>query len=180
MSVFGVSPRVEKVVAMVVGILVEGFGERLAKELPLPICGSDSGSSFETHTGLFAANAFKTLFWFKIVKYVTIEEELRGGFYGLGLGDCEIRVSEEVSELKFGGSVNGRYFFYLVENQDKWQMSFVMPSKYGSVLPLPKDPSVRIKEVPRNAVAVVAFSVQSTIYTSRRNEIVLEVEKKEE
>ncbi|KAK8563412.1 hypothetical protein V6N13_007637 [Hibiscus sabdariffa] len=45
-----------------------------------------------------------------------------------------------------------------VENQDKWQMSFVMPSKYGSNLPLPKDPSVRIKEVPRKVVAVVAFS----------------------
>ncbi|GMJ02912.1 SOUL heme-binding protein 4 [Hibiscus trionum] len=45
-----------------------------------------------------------------------------------------------------------------VEDQDKWQMSFVMPSKYGSNLPLPKDPSVRIKEVPRKVVAVVAFS----------------------
>ncbi|XVF76199.1 hypothetical protein PTKIN_Ptkin13bG0247600 [Pterospermum kingtungense] len=45
-----------------------------------------------------------------------------------------------------------------VENQEKWQMSFVMPSKYGSDLPLPKDPSVRIKEVPRKVVAVVAFS----------------------
>lgn len=45
-----------------------------------------------------------------------------------------------------------------VENQDNWQMSFVMPSKYGSDLPLPKDPSVRIKEVPRKVVAVVAFS----------------------
>lgn len=37
-------------------------------------------------------------------------------------------------------------------------MSFVMPSKYGGDLPLPKDPSVRIKEVPRKTVAVVAFS----------------------
>lgn len=37
-------------------------------------------------------------------------------------------------------------------------MSFVMPSKYGSNVPLPKDPSVRIKEVPRKVVAVVAFS----------------------
>lgn len=45
-----------------------------------------------------------------------------------------------------------------VEDQDKWQMSFVMPSKYGGDLPLPKDPSVRIKEVPRKTVAVVAFS----------------------
>ncbi|KAK9921267.1 hypothetical protein M0R45_029785 [Rubus argutus] len=45
-----------------------------------------------------------------------------------------------------------------VEDQDKWQMSFVMPSKYGSNLPLPKDPSVKIKEVPRKKVAVVAFS----------------------
>ncbi|XWS66670.1 hypothetical protein CRYUN_Cryun05aG0220600 [Craigia yunnanensis] len=106
-----------------------------------------------------------------------------------------------------------------VENQDKWQMSFVMPSKYGSDLPLPKDPSVRIKEVPRKVVAVVAFSgfvtdeevkqrelklrdalkndrkfqvkkgasVEIAQYNppftlpfTRRNEIVLEVEKKEE
>lgn len=37
-------------------------------------------------------------------------------------------------------------------------MSFVMPSKYGANLPLPKDPSVRIKEVPKKVVAVVAFS----------------------
>lgn len=37
-------------------------------------------------------------------------------------------------------------------------MSFVMPSKYGSDLPVPKDPSVTINEVPRKTVAVVAFS----------------------
>lgn len=37
-------------------------------------------------------------------------------------------------------------------------MSFVMPAKYGTNLPLPKDPSVKIKEVPRKVVAVVAFS----------------------
>lgn len=37
-------------------------------------------------------------------------------------------------------------------------MSFVMPAKYGANLPLPKDPSVKIKEVPRKLVAVVAFS----------------------
>ncbi|KAJ6300050.1 hypothetical protein OIU76_020943 [Salix suchowensis] len=43
-------------------------------------------------------------------------------------------------------------------NQDKWQMSFVMPSKYGANLPLPKDPTVRIEEVPGRVVAVVAFS----------------------
>ncbi|XP_077235772.1 SOUL heme-binding family protein [Tasmannia lanceolata] len=43
-------------------------------------------------------------------------------------------------------------------DQDNWQMSFVMPSKYGSELPLPKDPSVRIKEVPRKIVAVAVFS----------------------
>lgn len=45
-----------------------------------------------------------------------------------------------------------------VEDQDKWEMSFVMPSKYGATLPVPKDPSVRIKEVPRKIVAVAAFS----------------------
>ncbi|KAF8369520.1 hypothetical protein HHK36_019340 [Tetracentron sinense] len=43
-------------------------------------------------------------------------------------------------------------------DQEKWQMSFVMPSKYGANLPLPKDPSVRIKEVPGKLVAVIAFS----------------------
>ncbi|THU53431.1 hypothetical protein C4D60_Mb10t14330 [Musa balbisiana] len=43
-------------------------------------------------------------------------------------------------------------------NQDKWQMSFVMPSKYSSNLPMPKDPSVSIKEVPKKIVAVTAFS----------------------
>ncbi|WOH00609.1 hypothetical protein DCAR_0519977 [Daucus carota subsp. sativus] len=36
-------------------------------------------------------------------------------------------------------------------------MSFVMPSKYGSSLPFPKDPSVAIKEVPSKIVAVAAF-----------------------
>uniref|UniRef100_A0A162ADK5 SOUL heme-binding protein n=2 Tax=Daucus carota subsp. sativus TaxID=79200 RepID=A0A162ADK5_DAUCS len=45
-----------------------------------------------------------------------------------------------------------------LEDDDKWQMSFVMPSKYGSSLPLPKDPSVAIKEVPSKIVAVAAFS----------------------
>lgn len=37
-------------------------------------------------------------------------------------------------------------------------MSFVMPSKYGSNLPIPKDQSVTIKEVPGKFVAVTAFS----------------------
>ncbi|XP_050382827.1 heme-binding-like protein At3g10130, chloroplastic [Argentina anserina] len=45
-----------------------------------------------------------------------------------------------------------------VEDEEKWKMSFVMPAKYGANLPLPKDPSVKIKEVPRKLVAVVAFS----------------------
>ncbi|CAB4317551.1 unnamed protein product [Prunus armeniaca] len=45
-----------------------------------------------------------------------------------------------------------------LEDQDKWQMSFVIPSKYGANSPLPKDPSVRITEVPRKIVAAVAFS----------------------
>ncbi|CAN1141929.1 Heme-binding-like protein At3g10130, chloroplastic [Linum perenne] len=44
------------------------------------------------------------------------------------------------------------------KDQEKWQMSFILPAKYGSNLPLPKDPSVRIKEVPKKVVAVVAFS----------------------
>ncbi|PIN16811.1 hypothetical protein CDL12_10542 [Handroanthus impetiginosus] len=45
-----------------------------------------------------------------------------------------------------------------VEDQDKWTMSFVMPSKYGDNLPLPKDSSVTIKEVPKKVIAIVAFS----------------------
>ncbi|KAL3755644.1 hypothetical protein ACJRO7_002659 [Eucalyptus globulus] len=45
-----------------------------------------------------------------------------------------------------------------VENEGKWQMSFVMPSKYGANIPSPRDPSVRVKEVPGKIVAVVAFS----------------------
>ncbi|KAL8505087.1 hypothetical protein ACS0TY_016337 [Phlomoides rotata] len=44
------------------------------------------------------------------------------------------------------------------EDQDKWTMSFVMPSKYGANLPFPKDSSVTIKEVPKRIIAVVAFS----------------------
>ncbi|XP_060958451.1 heme-binding-like protein At3g10130, chloroplastic isoform X1 [Cannabis sativa] len=43
-------------------------------------------------------------------------------------------------------------------DEDKWQMSFVLPSKYGADVPLPNNPSVKIKEVPRKIVAVVAFS----------------------
>uniref|UniRef100_A0A0D9VGN0 Carbonic anhydrase n=2 Tax=Leersia perrieri TaxID=77586 RepID=A0A0D9VGN0_9ORYZ len=43
-------------------------------------------------------------------------------------------------------------------NENKWKMSFVLPSKYGRDLPLPKDPSVTIKEVPAKIVAVAAFS----------------------
>ncbi|KAJ0973408.1 hypothetical protein J5N97_021367 [Dioscorea zingiberensis] len=42
--------------------------------------------------------------------------------------------------------------------RDSWQMSFIMPSKYGANLPLPKDSSVRIRDVPRKIVAVMAFS----------------------
>ncbi|CAJ2632349.1 heme-binding-like protein At3g10130, chloroplastic [Trifolium pratense] len=42
--------------------------------------------------------------------------------------------------------------------QDQWKMSFVLPSKYGDNLPLPKDSSVTIREVSRKIVAVVAFS----------------------
>lgn len=44
------------------------------------------------------------------------------------------------------------------QDQGKWQMSFVMPSKYGADLPLPNDSSVRIKRIPEKIVAVVAFS----------------------
>ncbi|KAM7468262.1 hypothetical protein LguiB_015824 [Lonicera macranthoides] len=60
-----------------------------------------------------------------------------------------------------------------LEDQDKWQMSFVMPSKYGSNLPLPQDPSVSIKEVPRKTVAVVAFSGFVTDEEVKRRESTL-------
>ncbi|KAI5561080.1 hypothetical protein BDE02_16G089500 [Populus trichocarpa] len=46
----------------------------------------------------------------------------------------------------------------VMTKEGKWQMSFVMPSKYGANLPLPKDPTVRVEEVPGRVVAVVAFS----------------------
>jgi hypothetical protein len=42
-------------------------------------------------------------------------------------------------------------------DDNKWKMSFVMPSKYGPDLPQAKDPSVTIKEVPSKIIAVVAF-----------------------
>ncbi|GMH28721.1 hypothetical protein Nepgr_030564 [Nepenthes gracilis] len=58
-------------------------------------------------------------------------------------------------------------------DQEKWQMSFVMPSKYGADLPLPKDPSVRIKEVPKKIVAVAAFSGFVTDEEVKRREIKL-------
>ncbi|KAK2982808.1 hypothetical protein RJ640_005132 [Escallonia rubra] len=60
-----------------------------------------------------------------------------------------------------------------VEDQDKWQMSFVMPSKYGSKLPLPNDPSVTIEEVPRKIVGVVAFSGFVTDEEVKRRETTL-------
>ncbi|KAL9428097.1 hypothetical protein AB3S75_030149 [Citrus x aurantiifolia] len=60
-----------------------------------------------------------------------------------------------------------------LEDQDKWQMSFVMPSKYGANLPLPKDPSVRIKEVTKKVVAVVAFSGFVTDEDVKRRELKL-------
>lgn len=44
------------------------------------------------------------------------------------------------------------------EDEDNWKMSFILPSKYGSNFPLPKNSAVTIKEVPSRIVAVVAFS----------------------
>ncbi|CAM0876747.1 unnamed protein product [Alopecurus aequalis] len=43
-------------------------------------------------------------------------------------------------------------------DENKWKMSFVLPSKYGPDLPRAKDPSVTIKEVPGKIIAVVAFA----------------------
>lgn len=58
-------------------------------------------------------------------------------------------------------------------NQEKWQMSFVLPSKYGAELPMPSNPSVRITEVPKKIVAVVAFSGFVTDEEVKRRESTL-------
>lgn len=60
-----------------------------------------------------------------------------------------------------------------MEDKDKWSMSFVMPSKYGSDLPLPKDSSVRIKQVPKKFIAVAAFSGYVTDQEVARRESML-------
>lgn len=39
-----------------------------------------------------------------------------------------------------------------------WQMSFVLPSKYGENPPQPNNPSLRIRQVPGKVVAVAVFS----------------------
>ncbi|EMS56327.1 hypothetical protein TRIUR3_22012 [Triticum urartu] len=54
-------------------------------------------------------------------------------------------------------NVLASYLFGKSADENKWKMSFVMPSKYGPDLPQAKDPSVTIKEVPRKIVAVAAF-----------------------
>ncbi|ONK57437.1 uncharacterized protein A4U43_C09F510 [Asparagus officinalis] len=61
------------------------------------------------------------------------------------------------------------------QSGDNWTMSFVMPSKYGANLPLPKDPSVRIKEVPHKIVAITAFSGFVTDEDVKRREAKLRV-----
>ncbi|KAK3226855.1 hypothetical protein Dsin_006717 [Dipteronia sinensis] len=60
-----------------------------------------------------------------------------------------------------------------LQDQEKWQMSFVLPAKYGADLPLPKDRSVRIKEVLSKVVAVVAFSGFVTDEEVKRRELKL-------
>ncbi|XP_051113657.1 heme-binding-like protein At3g10130, chloroplastic [Andrographis paniculata] len=59
------------------------------------------------------------------------------------------------------------------EDLGNWKMSFVMPSKYGANLPLPKESSVTIKEVPKRVVAVVAFAGFVTDQEVERRETVL-------
>lgn len=58
-------------------------------------------------------------------------------------------------------------------DEEKWEMSFVMPSKYGDKLPIPKDLSVRIKKVPKKIVAVVAFSGNVTDEEVKRRQLKL-------
>ncbi|XP_044483063.1 heme-binding-like protein At3g10130, chloroplastic isoform X3 [Mangifera indica] len=65
-------------------------------------------------------------------------------------------------------------------DETKWQMSFVMPSKYGSNLPLPKDPSIKIREVPKKVVAVVAFSGFVTDEEVQRRESKLRIALKDD
>ncbi|CAI0462259.1 unnamed protein product [Linum tenue] len=60
-----------------------------------------------------------------------------------------------------------------VEDEEKWQMSFVLPSKYGSDFPLPQDQTVRIIEVPKRVVAVVAFSGFVTDEEVKQREVTL-------
>lgn len=56
------------------------------------------------------------------------------------------------------------------EDGDKWEMSFILPSRYGGDVPLPKNEAVKIKEVPRKIVAVVAFSGYVTDREVKRRE----------
>ncbi|CAO2839331.1 unnamed protein product [Amaranthus hypochondriacus] len=58
-------------------------------------------------------------------------------------------------------------------DQEQWKMSFVMPSKYGSNLPAPKESAVRITEVPKKTIAVVAFSGYVTDEEVKRQELKL-------
>lgn len=60
------------------------------------------------------------------------------------------KIFSYISYLPFSGNIQ-------LEDEDKWKMSFLMPSKYGSKLPLPKNYVVTIKEVQGRIVVVVAF-----------------------
>lgn len=57
----------------------------------------------------------------------------------------------------------------------KWEMSFVMPKEYSlDNVPKPKDPTVRIKELPARTVAVLTFSGSLDQSNVDENQAILE------
>eukprot|EP00249_Psilotum_nudum_P016417 c25815_g1_i1 orf=211-1101(+) len=56
------------------------------------------------------------------------------------------------------------------QTASQWQMSFVMPSKYGDVLPIPVDDAVKIRRIPARIMAVTVFSGFVTDEIARKQE----------
>ncbi|GFZ02496.1 SOUL heme-binding family protein [Actinidia rufa] len=111
----------------------------------------------------------------KVEPYFIAETTMPGkyGFDFNGASQSFNILAEYLFEYNKGENGDDYPCPLLLEDEDKWQMSFVMPSKYGSNLPLPKDPSVRIREVPSKIVAVAAFSGFVTDEEVTRRESIL-------